>query len=136
MRKLSLSDLQKIRPLTIQYLSWLFLFPNIVDDIDYGRIQDTLKSSTSAVSYSKSTGENSDDRKWKSNAPDSLSNLKLYTDYVYFEQILQEVDFNFEQVASADVANFLFVVTRVADFYDIDKKLSQFPFEGAFVRKV
>ena len=142
MKKFGLSDFEKHRPLTVQYLTWLLFYKDIIHHTEYERIQLTLNQNNSSFLNLETYSQKDkipikcDKRDREIIKPCNLSNLKLYTDYPFFNKIINENDFEFQKVDTAEEADFLYIITQVSDFYAIDQRLSQFPFEGALVQKV
>ena len=70
------------------------------------------------------------------NKPNRVEDLVLYTDYEMLKELNNKLSFPFKVTSTQEDANFLFIMRNIRNFLEIEPRLSQFPYEGGFVRKV
>ena len=65
-----------------------------------------------------------------------VEDLVLFTDYEMLKELNGKLSFRFKITDNQEDANFLFIMRNIRNFLEIVPRLSQFPYEGGFVRKV
>lgn len=70
------------------------------------------------------------------NKPNMVEDLVLFTDYEMLKELNGKLSFRFKITDNQEDANFLFIMRNIRNFLEIVPRLSQFPYEGGFVRKV
>ena len=150
--KVSWSQLSILRhPVSVSFVSWVIeTCPEILYDHELLSLQEAVHmalkdtklinpapvTSSSELKRDKRSTNHDDDTFV---VPNSISDLKVFTDYEYFgKNLIDKLDLAFQLVNTKEEADFLFLAHNIRDFYSIPstQRVNQFPYEGGFVCKV
>ena len=144
--KLDLASLSTLRPLSVSFASWIIeTCSEILYEHERLSLQEAVRMAlidTKLINPAPRVSSSSELKMDKRSSddlfiPNNISQLKVYTDYEYFKNLIGKLDIEFQVVNTKEEADFLFLVhNNIRDFYSISQRVSQFPYEGGFVCKV
>lgn len=140
--QIDLNSLSTLRPLTISFASWILeTCPDILHDQERSSLLEAVKATINdsiLINPPLVSSELKQDKRSFDDVfiPGTLSQLKVYTDYEFFKNLINKLDFQFQIVDAREEADFLFLAHNIRDFYSISQRVNSFPYEGGFVCKV